>query len=171
MEVPIYIGFGSNLGNRFEAIETALKYLSSAGCKCSAISSVFETPPWGFEEQPAFLNAVGAFSFQETPMNLLQLAMEIEAKIGRERKMHWGPRLIDIDLLAFGNIEMATQRLTIPHPMLAKRAFVLVPWAEIAGNFLVPGLNQQVQQILEACPIEERNALSKTDFRLDASSF
>lgn len=142
-------------------LQNALAALKARGCKPLCCSSVFETPPWGLQEQPAFLNAVVQVHWEQSAMELMELALQVEHDLGRVRAVAWGPRTIDIDLLAFGELELRGQRLTIPHPLLQARAFVLLPWAEIAPEFVVPGLLQPVDQLLQALPADERASIKR----------
>lgn len=159
MKEAIFLGLGSNLGDRAGHLRAALEALAQGGCAINACSPIFETPPWGYEAQPSFLNAVVEVVFEGSPMALLGLVMQVEESMARERTVHWGPRSIDIDILAFGSQQLATQRLTVPHPMLAQRAFVLVPWARIAPQFAVPGQASTVAGLLQRLPAPERDQI------------
>lgn len=143
------------MGDRRAQLQNALAALEAAACKILRCSSVYETPPWGLQEQPAFLNAVVQVQWGQTAMELMDLALQVEQQLGRVRAVAWGPRTIDIDLLAFGTLELRGQRLTIPHPLLQARAFVLLPWAEIAPDFVVAGLGKSVASLLQALPTED----------------
>ena len=166
MQQAVFIGLGSNLGDRFEALQKAITLLKQAGCRLEKCSSVYETAPWGLKDQPGFLNVVLQISFDGEAEELLALAMQIELQLGRVRLAHWGPRIIDIDLLAFGSLAMRSQRLTVPHPMLAQRAFVLVPWNEIAPDFEVVELNACLSDLLKALPDSEVLTIQKTNLKL-----
>ncbi|MBK9450398.1 MAG: 2-amino-4-hydroxy-6-hydroxymethyldihydropteridine diphosphokinase [Bacteroidetes bacterium] len=159
MENGIFLGLGSNLGDRRAALATAIERLSSEGAKVVQSSKVYETPPWGNLDQPAFLNTVVEVTFNGEPEELLFIILKVENQLGRVRSVHWGPRVIDIDLLAFGSEIIVGQRLSVPHPLLAQRAFVLVPWAEIAPNFLVAGIGKTVAELMEELPIQDRQAI------------
>lgn len=152
----IFLGLGANLGDRASAIHGARAALSENGWEEISFSGLFETPPWGNTEQPAFFNAVVEGRWEGNPAELLRLLMHIETVLGRERLEKWGPRQIDIDILCFGDVVMETQRLTIPHPFLHQRAFVLVPWHSIAPEFVVPGLEMKVEELLDGLPAEDR---------------
>ncbi len=156
----VFLGLGSNVGDRLGHLRDAIAGLEAGGCKVLAVSSAYETPPWGFLDQPAFLNAVIQVQCPLAPHDLLRLAMEVEESLGRERSMQWGPRTIDIDVLAIGALQSVSQRLVIPHPLLHARAFVLLPWAEIAPDFQVPGHDRTVLDLLNACPMQERADIS-----------
>lgn len=154
------------MGERLGSMQAACTALVAKGCQLQRSSSIYETAPWGMVDQPAFLNAVIQVDFEGSPADLLEIALETEAELGRKRLAHWGPRSIDIDILAFGELEITSQRLTIPHPMLSQRAFVLIPWAEIAADFVIPGQNETVEALLAALPETDLNGIEKTDLQL-----
>ncbi len=132
-----YVGFGSNLGDREQAI------LGAAGALgVRRLSTIRETEPWGVEDQPLFLNAVGELETQESPRELLERLLEMERAHGRVRVERWGPRTLDLDLLVHGEAELDEPGLTVPHPRLAERAFVLEPLAELAPDLNVPGMGR-----------------------------
>ncbi|AKI96851.1 2-amino-4-hydroxy-6-hydroxymethyldihydropteridine diphosphokinase [Kosmotoga pacifica] len=135
----IYLAFGSNLGDRLGYISAAICSLEKAGIKLLNVSSVYESEPYGFIEQSAFLNCVGSFEYRGTPEELLDTTMGIEQKLLRTREIHWGPRTIDIDVLLFGTMIYNSKRLTIPHYDMKNRSFVLVPLLEIAPDIVEPG--------------------------------
>ena len=146
--VTAYLGLGSNLGNREENIGHALAMLAGE-VSLEAVSSIYETEPVGYREQPLFLNLVCRLVTALCPGELLELAKEIEVGMGRVASFVNAPRPIDIDILVYGNVIMETQELTIPHPRLKDRAFVLVPLAEIAPDLVIPGLDITVAQLSE----------------------
>ena len=152
---PIFLGIGSNIGDRTGYLQEAIRLLQDRGFVLEKASQVYETPPWGLKEQPAFLNQVLQGSFLGTPYELLRLNMQIEEECGRVRLEHWGPRVIDIDILAMGQYMIHSQRLTIPHPHFQSRAFVLVPWAEIAPAFVPPGTGECIQDMIGKLPAKE----------------
>ena len=159
MENGIFLGLGSNLGDRLGTIRKAIQLLSGQGALMTAASHVYETPPWGNVDQPAFLNMVIEIAFPGDPEELLSIMLATENQLGRVRSVHWGPRAIDIDMLAFGSEIILGQRLTVPHPLLGERAFVLVPWAEIAPGFMVPGKQKTVQELLDLLPASACEAI------------
>jgi 2-amino-4-hydroxy-6-hydroxymethyldihydropteridine diphosphokinase len=136
------LSLGSNLGDRAEAIEAALRLLNeSAGVTLLARSRLYRTKPWGDENQDDFLNACALVETTLTPHELLTLCLDIERRLGRDRTTgrRWGPRRIDIDLLFHGEAKLAEPDLLLPHPRMFERAFVLVPLSEIAGERVVAG--------------------------------
>ncbi|MBM4450940.1 MAG: 2-amino-4-hydroxy-6-hydroxymethyldihydropteridine diphosphokinase, partial [Chloroflexi bacterium] len=133
-----YLALGSNLGNRQENLSEAFE-LMSGQMVVQEVSSIYETEPVGYEQQPFFLNVVCRVSTGLSPEKLLRLATEIEKKLGRKSSFRNAPRTIDIDILFYDGLVMEGQELTIPHPRLTERAFVLVPLAEIAPELVHPG--------------------------------
>ena len=130
-----YVGLGANLGDREETIRRALELLEP-----TRVSSLIETEPWGYAEQPRFLNAVAELETDEPAQALLARLLEIERELGRTRVgPRYGPRTIDLDLLLYGEEELDEPGLRIPHPRLHERAFVLEPLAELAPELVVPG--------------------------------
>lgn len=134
-EVPVqaFVGLGSNLGDREGQIRRAIQILaSSPGVSDVQVSSLYETAPVGYLEQPPFLNAAVGFRTTLGPIQLLLLLKQIEQRIGRTPTFRWGPREIDLDLLLYGNQRIERRGLSVPHPAMYERAFVLVPLSEIA---------------------------------------
>jgi 2-amino-4-hydroxy-6-hydroxymethyldihydropteridine diphosphokinase len=129
-----YVGLGANLGDREQTIRRALELLGAA-----RVSTLIETEPWGYEDQPRFLNAVAELETDEPPHALLRRLLEIERELGRTREgPRYGPRLIDLDLLLYGDEELDGPGLVVPHPRLHERAFVLEPLVELAPELVVP---------------------------------
>ncbi|MBS7458711.1 2-amino-4-hydroxy-6-hydroxymethyldihydropteridine diphosphokinase [Coralloluteibacterium stylophorae] len=141
--VRAFIGLGGNLGDVAATFEAALARLEARpGCRVALRSRNYRTPPWGEPGQPDFLNAVAALETLLAPAALLDALLEIERAHGRDRSREvprWGPRTLDLDLLVHGDVVCDTPALTLPHPRLHERAFVLVPLAEIAPDLDVPG--------------------------------
>lgn len=126
------IGIGTNLGDRYQNIEDAVKALSLVpGVKVLRGSSVYETEPWGFTEQPGFYNNVIEVESEKSPEALLGICLGIEAGMGRVREFTYGPRIIDLDLLFYENEKRNTAELVLPHPLIGERDFVLVPLKEL----------------------------------------
>jgi 2-amino-4-hydroxy-6-hydroxymethyldihydropteridine diphosphokinase len=146
--ITAYIGLGSNLGDRKQNLAQALK-LMPKHLVIEQISCIYETEPVGYEQQPLFLNAVCRISTELSPQQLLGLAKEIEAKLGRMPGFPNAPRPIDIDILFYGDKVFSDKELTIPHPRLAERAFVLVPLAEIAPGLVHPENGKTVRELLD----------------------
>lgn len=138
----IFIGLGSNVGERMNNLTEGVRLLDANGVKIVKASSLYETPAWGLTDQSPFLNAVIGVSFEGQPSDILDKLMAIEQALGRTREIKWGPRTLDLDILSFEAIVCSTPELTLPHPYLQERAFVLAPWKEIAPDFSIPGLNQ-----------------------------
>lgn len=129
-----YIGLGANLGDAVESIRAAAEQLARAG-RVGARSSLYRTPAWGVTDQPPFVNAALALDTALEPQALLAVCKEIERELGRRPSFRWGPRAIDLDILAYDDRRIDEPELTIPHPRLAERAFALVPLAEIAPAY------------------------------------
>jgi 2-amino-4-hydroxy-6-hydroxymethyldihydropteridine diphosphokinase len=138
-----FVALGGNIGDVSANFERAIAMLcDGTAIRLLARSSDYRTPPWGFTDQPAFLNAVIAVTTELTPHELLSRALDCECALGRDRvhERRWGPRPIDIDLLAYEDVELHDAHLTLPHPHLFERAFVLVPLAEIAPDRVIAGV-------------------------------
>jgi 2-amino-4-hydroxy-6-hydroxymethyldihydropteridine diphosphokinase len=130
-----YVGLGSNLGEREELIRRAAELIGAV-----RLSSIIETEPWGYEHQPRFLNAVAEIDTPLSARAFLDLLLDVERRLGRERVgPQWGPRTIDLDLLLFGDAEIDEPGLVVPHPRLAERQFVLEPLAELVPARRIPG--------------------------------
>lgn len=135
----VWLGFGGNLGDVAARIDEAIARLGAGGLRLLARSSDYETPPWGRTDQPTFVNAVARFETALDPHAVLALALTTEAALGRERREKWGPRVIDIDILVYEGVDLDEPRLSLPHPYIKDRAFVLVPLAEIDPGLVVGG--------------------------------
>ena len=130
-----YVGLGSNLGDREATIRRAIAALPGV----VAVSELRETDPVGVTEQPAFVNGAVALETELSPRELLDSLLAVERDLGRERRERWGPRTIDLDLLLYGGEMVAEPGLTVPHPSLHERRFVLEPLAELDPQLVVPG--------------------------------
>lgn len=142
-----YLGLGANLGDREASILAVLRQIDALPTiTVTAVSSLYETAPVGVTDQPNFLNAVAEVRTPLPPERLLQAVLHLENSMGRVRNQRWGPRVIDIDILAYGDRQVALPGLTIPHPRLEERAFAVVPLAEIAPALVLPGRTEPVQK-------------------------
>ena len=149
--IHVFLGIGTNLGNRQQNLQDALAVLSQKMVILKE-SSVYQTSPWGYLDQPAFLNQVIEAQTDLSSLNLLGFLKDTERQLGRQANFRYGPRLIDLDILFYGDRIIQTPRLQVPHPRLAQRAFVLVPMAEIAPEFVHPQKGQTITQLLAAFP-------------------
>ncbi len=145
----VYLGIGSNLGQRENNCRKAIEHLTDAGVKVKKQSKPVETKPWGVEDQPAFINMAAMAETSLEPLELLSELKAIEKAMGRDMEAgRWAPRLIDLDILLYDDIVLETPELIIPHPLMHERAFVLAPLAEIAPYMMHPVLNKTVSQLL-----------------------
>ena len=149
--IGVFLGIGTNLGERERNLQEARVVLSQR-LEILKESSIYQTAPWGFLDQPAFLNQVIEAQTSLSSLNLLDFLKNIEKQLGREANFRYGPRLIDLDILFYGNRIIQTPRLQVPHPRLVERAFVLIPMAEIAPDFVHPQNKQTITQLLAALP-------------------
>jgi 2-amino-4-hydroxy-6-hydroxymethyldihydropteridine diphosphokinase len=146
MPHTVYLSLGTNLGDRAANLRAAREGLSPA-VRIAAASAIYETAPWGYTDQPAFLNQVVQADTELSPRELLTYLKNLEQRLGREPTFQYGPRLIDIDILVYDRLVTASTRITIPHPHLAERAFVLVPLAELSPDLEIPGLGKSVRDL------------------------
>jgi len=151
--VTAYLGLGSNLGNREDNLDMALKLLSQR-MKVGRVSSIYDTEPVGNTDQPRFLNIACEVFTHLAPEGLLALAKGIEGKMGRRGKSG-EPRTIDIDILLYGDTVMETPDLVIPHPRMAERSFVLVPLAEVAPDLIHPVSGKTIAEMKKAIKEEQ----------------
>jgi len=142
----IYLGLGTNLGKRTDNLQAAAAALPPA-VKVLRVSSIYETEPWGYIEQPAFLNQVIEAETLLAPLELLAHLKHIEADLGRQPTFRFGPRLIDLDILFYGDWVIDLPELRIPHPHLAERAFVLAPLAELAPTLRHPQTGKTILEL------------------------
>ena len=144
--MQVYLGLGSNLGDRQDNMEKALKLLRER-LQIEMVSSIYETEPVGYVEQPMFLNAVCCGRTELGPLQLLSLVKGMEASLGRVSSFPNAPRTIDVDIIFYGNVIMQTPELTIPHPRLEERAFVLIPLLEIAPDLRHPISGESIKDL------------------------
>lgn len=162
----VYIGFGSNIGDRLAHIQNAMHALAETeGITLQKISSVYQTDPVGYETQAQFLNGVAAIETHLPPLSLLCTLKNIEVSVGRQHRIRWGPREIDLDILMYGDLCFQTEKLVIPHPEMHLRRFVLAPLAEIAPDFVHPVLKETIQILLERLE-DDKSVVKKEDFVL-----
>ncbi len=148
----VYLCLGSNMGDRFNLVQNAVNLFSLAeNCDIIRTSALYETEPWGYKDQNWFLNLIVEMKTTLSPEELLAKCQEIERFLGRDRtiEVRWGERLIDADIIFYGKEVINTEKLTIPHKYMHKRAFVLVPLLELIPDFVHPVLNRTISQIYD----------------------
>jgi 2-amino-4-hydroxy-6-hydroxymethyldihydropteridine diphosphokinase len=154
MNHAVYLALGSNLGDRLANLKRAVAALTPQ-MEVKAKSHVYETPPWGFEDQPRFLNQVIKVNTYLTPESLLKHLKRLEVALGRKATFPNGPRLIDIDILFYDDLVLDTPSLVIPHPRLHERGFVLLPLMDIAPDLVHPVLRKSVRELLAYCNVSD----------------
>lgn len=155
----VYLGLGTNIGNRNDNLTRAIEALSLALGHYTALSPFIETAPWGFNSDNAFLNCVVAYETELEPEQLLDTTESIERRLGRTAKSTgdtYHDRIIDIDILLYGNVAVKSARLTIPHPLMHLREFVLEPLAVIAPSIVHPTIGKSIRQL--AAELKEQEA-------------
>ncbi len=148
----IYLGLGSNLGDRAANLREALGRLPAAGVRVRRVSPIYETEPVDYTDQRWFLNLVAEAETQLFPRQLLAATARIERELGRVRSISKGPRTIDIDILLYGGATVSTPELEIPHPRMAERRFVLAPLADLAPGLRHPVIRRTVRELLDGAP-------------------
>lgn len=149
----VYLGLGTNLGDKEANLRTAIYKLQERIGKQISLSSFYETSPWGFESDHHFLNAAIGLETTFSPIEVLHITQEIEKELGRTQKSvkgNYSDRLIDIDILLYDNLVLHTPELTIPHPLMTERDFVMKPLIEIAGNIIHPIRQKTLSAIYQA---------------------
>ncbi len=149
--ITVFLALGSNLGDRKTNLYTAVNHLRRR-IAVRQLSSVYETEPAYVTDQPPFLNMVLRGETTVPPLKLLSFLKSIERDMGREKTIRFGPRLVDVDILLYGNECIDTPTLTIPHPRMTERAFVLIPLTEIAPELVIPGAEQPVSLLAARLP-------------------
>jgi len=147
MAYTVFISLGSNLGDRRENLRAAMAALPPT-VRVTAQSPVYQTAPWGYADQPDFLNQVVEGETELSPRELLVHLKSLESRLGREKTFRYGPRQIDLDILFYADFIVEESDLQIPHPRLHERAFVLVPLADLAPDWVHPRLGLEVQALL-----------------------
>lgn len=148
----VYLGLGTNLGNKEANLRTAIYKLQERIGKQVSLSSFYETAPWGFESDHSFLNAAIGLETILSPIEILHITQEIEKELGRTKKSvngSYSDRLIDIDILLYDNLVLQTPELTIPHPLMTERDFVMNPLIEIAGNVIHPTRQKTLSELYQ----------------------
>ena len=161
--VKAFLSLGSNMGDRLEYLSKAIdKIAEIQGCNILNKSRVYETEPWGYENQEAFLNLCISIETYLSPYELLESLQTIELELDRVRKIHWGPRTIDIDILLFDDIICEDDKLTIPHPRMRERAFVLIPLYDIEKNLIIDGI--KLEDLINKIDTRGIKEYKKNDF-------
>ncbi|MCX7695914.1 MAG: 2-amino-4-hydroxy-6-hydroxymethyldihydropteridine diphosphokinase [Caloramator sp.] len=143
----VFIAFGSNIGDRYETVKRAFELIEENGMKIIKKSNIYETEPYGYKNQPPFINGVILVETELTCREVLERLLQIEKQLGRERIIRWGPRTIDLDII-FYNCEIYNEEdLKVPHPDMQNREFVLKPLCDIEPDFVHPILNKSVKEI------------------------
>jgi 2-amino-4-hydroxy-6-hydroxymethyldihydropteridine diphosphokinase len=150
----VYLGLGSNLGDRDAHLAAAIRALVDVGT-VERVSSVYDTAPMLITDQPRFHNIVAQVATDLAPLSLLHAVKQIERQLGRQQGPRYGPRVIDIDLLFYDDLTLNAPGLTLPHPRLAERRFVLAPLAEIAPTLAHPGLGMNITELLARLPADD----------------
>jgi len=158
----VYISLGTNLGDRQNNMLTVVALLAERVGKILALSALYETEPWGYENQEAFLNLCISIETSLSPYELLESLQTIELELDRVRKIHWGPRTIDIDILLFDDIICEDDKLTIPHPRMSERAFVLIPLYDIEKNLIIDGI--KLEDLINKIDTRGIKEYKKNDF-------
>ena len=137
----VYLSLGTNIGDREQNLRRAVQFLNrKADVTINAVSSIYETAPVGYVDQPSFLNIALAIETSHSALDTLEICQTVENELGRVREIRWGPRIIDLDILLYNTDNIEVENLTVPHPRMFERAFVIVPLLEIAKSIETPQL-------------------------------
>ncbi|MDQ0202151.1 2-amino-4-hydroxy-6-hydroxymethyldihydropteridine diphosphokinase [Neobacillus ginsengisoli] len=151
-----FIALGSNMGIRYDYLVNAIRRLIDyPGIQLVNYSSVYETDPVGYEEQDLFLNMVIEINTEYSAQELLDICLKTELELGRKREIKWGPRTIDLDILLYNQENIETEKLTVPHPRMLERAFVMIPLLEIRNDVLIPEMEKPFESYLNELPNKE----------------
>lgn len=148
----VYVSLGTNLGDKDNNLRTAVRLMQERIGKVISLSSFYETAPWGFQSEHSFLNAAACIETRLSPKQLLLVTQQIERELGRTQKSSgnvYKDRLIDIDLLMYDNLQIHSDQLVLPHPLMTERLFVLEPLAEIASETIHPVTGKTIRELLE----------------------
>jgi dihydroneopterin aldolase/2-amino-4-hydroxy-6-hydroxymethyldihydropteridine diphosphokinase len=154
-EVPVVLALGANLGDRASTMQTALGELGAvSGIRVTAVSAFVQTAAVGGPPQPDYLNAVALVEVMLSPLELLSVCHQVEARHGRNRTVRWGPRTLDLDIITYGDLMVSDPSLELPHPRVRERAFVLTPWLDVDSDAVLPGPDGpiRVEDLLSAAP-------------------
>ncbi|RJS61037.1 2-amino-4-hydroxy-6-hydroxymethyldihydropteridine diphosphokinase [Bacillus sp. PK3_68] len=153
-----FLSLGTNIGDRLANLQMAIHLLHSQDViTIEKLSSIYETEPVGYTDQPAFLNMVIQISTSLSAEELLELCLSVEQKLGRVREFRWGPRIIDLDILLYNQDNIESEKLIVPHPRMHERAFVLVPLIEIDPTICFPGSDRPLEKVLSS--MQEREGV------------
>ena len=153
-QYPVFLLLGANLGEREATLKQAVQLISERIASVTSQSKLYETAPWGVIDQPAFINQVIQIQTELSPKKVLEQTLNIEKQLGRERRLRWGARVIDIDILYYADFILEDSDLHLPHPRLHERRFTLVPLVEIAPDFVHSVLKKTNRELLEKCTDE-----------------
>ena len=158
----VFLGLGSNIGDKLTFLKKAVEHINQLkGTTVNKVSSIYKTPPFGYENQDYFLNCAIKIETNYNHISLLKSLQDIEIKLGRKRLIKWGPRTIDIDILFFNNAIINENALQIPHPYIQERAFVLIPLNDIACDFIHPVLQQDINSLLQNLSLKDIENIEK----------
>jgi 2-amino-4-hydroxy-6-hydroxymethyldihydropteridine diphosphokinase len=156
VENKAYIALGSNMGDRLDYLKKAILHLEShEDITVVNTSSIYETDPVGYTNQDQFLNMAIEVMTSLKPFELLDVCLNIEEQLGRKREMRWGPRTLDLDILVYNQENIETEKLTLPHPRMSERAFVILPLLEIDPNIMLPTMKEPLKSCLQSIPDKE----------------
>ena len=156
MKSVAFLSLGSNMDDRLSYLKGAIDELhKDEHISIREISSIYETDPVGYTNQGNFLNIVAKLETDYEADQLLQKCLQIELQLGRERKIRWGPRTIDLDILLYNQDNIETDDLSVPHPRMQERAFVIIPLLELEPNIQLPAMDMPLQKVLERIPDKE----------------